>query len=120
MGLLDGDIKSIAHNALKGILLDMSLAKKTTTPAVNAWEAPTISSTSYSVKGAVMQYKDHLIDGTIIQRGDEKMLILAGSYTGDAPVSGDTVTFNSIVYHIINVVTDPATATYEMQVRKAV
>jgi hypothetical protein len=120
MGLLDGGVKAAVHGGLKAILLPMTLVLRQTTAAENAWEAPTVTEDEHSVRGMISDYEDSEIDGTIVQKGDRKALILAGSYVGEEPLPGDSLTYGSDSYHVLDVKSDPAGATYVLQLRKNV
>lgn len=63
---------------------------------------PTLTSTSYSLTLAVMEYSQHEIDGTMIVRGDKKAYV-STSGLSVAPVVGDTLTIESVRHQAINV-----------------
>lgn len=73
----------------------------------------------YSARGFVEDYRDAFIDGTIIQRGDRKVTLLGDTIQSKAiPEVGDKLVMEGVTQIIVNVVRDPASATYACQARK--
>lgn len=94
---------------------------------VTGTDQPT--ATAYPGNGVLTDYRIGEVDGTNILRGDRKVLVFAASlaaaavtaleqaYTGLRATAGDKVTAEGVAYQIVNVVRDPAGASYELQVR---
>lgn len=77
------------------------------------------TTTSYAAQGLVDSYATALIDGTLIQENDRKILLLGASITSGAiPTNGDQITIEGGTYRVINVSRDPAAATYICQARQ--
>ena len=75
---------------------------------------------NHAVKGFMATYRDHQIDGTVIQRGDRKGSLLGASFpAGVVPEPNDKVTAEGQTWYIINVQRDPAGAVYACQLRLA-
>jgi len=69
-------------------------------------------------KAVVSDYRAGQIDGTLIQKGDRKVLLIAESGSAAlVPSSGDRITVEGATYFIVSVGRDPAVATYSCQVR---
>lgn len=72
--------------------------------------------TTTTVRGVVTDYRRDQIDGTLILRGDRKVLLRDDAQ----PVPGDTLTVGSLVYRVISVRTVEPAGTrmlHEVQVR---
>ena len=103
-------------------LLPATLVRSTpgtrTAAATGSGTNPT--TTSHSARGVVGDYTDYQMDGTLVQRGDRWVLLLASTITGLAvPQPGDKVTIQGATYLVVRVKSDPANATYTAQVRGA-
>lgn len=120
--IFKADIAGKLNNAMGGLVFDITLTKVepgTRTPGAltggtNATE------TAHTVKGFVDEYQDKHIDGTLIQRGDRKVIILGGSLpSGVVPEPSDKITAEGETRTIVEdgVKRDPAGATYVCQVR---
>lgn len=72
--------------------------------------------TEYKGKGFVDDYENSRIDGTIIQVGDRKVVLLGASFSVK-PETDDTVLIEGDTWTIVRVTRDPAGATYECQAR---
>jgi hypothetical protein len=70
--------------------------------------------TAYSCRGFVDNYKDSQIDGTIIKKGDRKVILIGDSIEGGAvPDVNDKVTIEGRTFTIVEVPDrDPAAATF--------
>ena len=69
-------------------------------------------------RGFIDDYGDNDIDGTLIQAGDRRVLIITNSFPGQpTPKNGDRITIENATYNIVAVKRDPAAATYTCQVR---
>lgn len=112
------DIAGKINKALGNLVFDLTLHKQAagTRTALTGGTNPV--DTDHSGKGFVSDYRDTQVDGTIVQRGDRKTIILGASLpTGVVPVAGDRVTIEGVERTIINVERDPAGATYVLQSR---
>lgn len=120
--LFNADIAGKLAKALGPKLLPMSLSK--VTPGTRSPTDPSAGTNpatrSYPCRGILESYRDSQFDGTIIQRGDRKALILGGTLpTGIIPTSGDAVSAEGSVFKVVAVDRDPDAATYTCQVRGA-
>jgi len=79
----------------------------------NASEAPA------SGQGIIEDYEDSQIDGTIVRKGDRRVLIMGDSLpSGVMPQLNDSVEIEGVTYKVVGVpARDPAAATYTCQVR---
>lgn len=114
MGLLDGGIKAIVGGALKGIFLDFTIIRKTTTAPANPWEPPSVVDAEYACKAIVTRFKYMEIDGERVKTEDRKVIILAQDLA-ITPTQGDYIAGASETkrYQIVSEVTkDPAGATF--------
>ena len=75
------------------------------------------SETNHSVSAIFSQYKIERIDGTVIQQGDAK-LTLRQADLAITPALGDKVSINGVSYSILNISSDPANATWTLQLRR--
>jgi len=88
----------------------------TRTAASSSGTTPT--TTSHAARGLVDDYTDFEMDGTLVQRGDRRILLVANSITGLAfPRPGDRITILDTIYTVVRVKSDLALATYTCQVR---
>lgn len=72
-----------------------------------------------SARGIIDDYAAGLVDGSLIQKDDRRVLLLAETISGGAiPKPNDSVTIEDVTYRVIRVQRDPAAATYTLQVRK--
>ena len=100
------DYTSIAANALSAIQDAGAAVVVTRTtegaldPATGTTAAATVTTaTGYGVQ---TQYNARDIDGTIIKRGDMRLLIASSGLTIEPDV-GDTATIDSVVWNVVNV-----------------
>lgn len=70
----------------------------------------------YQTRGFISHYADNLVDGTRIQFGDRKAVIL-GQPLSIPPSPGDLVNLEGRDWSIVSVTRDPAGAIYSCQVR---
>lgn len=70
-------------------------------------------------KGMIEDYKEDAINGTSIQLGDKKVLLIANSFVSKpVPEGGDKITIENKTWSLVRVIErDPAGATYLCQVR---
>lgn len=120
------DIAGIVNDAITdaGGLVPLTLTVVTSTEAgrtpgsPSAGRNPTTTG-PHAGQGIIENYDAKEIDGTLIQDGDRKVLILGASLpTGIVPKADDTISIESFVgLRVVQVMRDPAAATYECQVR---
>lgn len=117
----------VADNIGPGVL-PLTLVKRepgSRTPgSLSAGTNPT--TTSHTGRGFISDYSEVQIgqqagggEGrTLVQRGDRRVIILGNTLSPAAvPEPGDRVTIEGDEYSIVNVMRDPAAATYTCQVR---
>lgn len=116
------DIASEINKAMGPGLLPLQLLRRTpgarTSGATTSGTNPT--SKSYPCRGFTDSYSDSQFDGTLIRRGDRKVLILGASLpSGITPRPGDAVVVPSEgTYEVVGIPErDPAGATYVCQGR---
>ncbi len=120
--IFKADIAGEIHKELKTLVFDITLTKVepgTRTPGALTGGTNPVE-TGYTVKGFVDEYQDRHIDGTLIQRGDRKIVILGASLpSGTVPEPSDKITAEGETRTIVEdgVKRDPAGATYTCQVR---
>lgn len=115
------DIAGQIGDALGPLLLPATLIKVTQGDRTSG--SPTAgqktSESSKSCRGFTDSYSDGQVDGTLVERGDRKVILLGASIQGGAvPEPGDKVRIEGATLNIVNVDRDPAAATYTCQVRK--
>ena len=116
-GLLTGGIAKIVAGATKTVTYAISLIRPSSPAGDNAWDTGTPVDTTYPCKGNVADYNEYQINGKNIQVGARKILIIANTLSV-VPLPDDRITAQGETYQIIQVVRDPATATYLCQVRR--
>jgi hypothetical protein len=120
------DIRLIAQNLLKGKGQTITLTYQGSSSYNTSTGGATISTSTASVYGAVFEYGNKNIDGTLIKVGDKQLLLSALNTAGTAitaPVVNDTVTINSVAYTITQVKTLSPAGTvvlYDCNIRGAV
>jgi hypothetical protein len=120
------DIRLIAQNLLKGKGQTIMLTYQGSSSYNTSTGGATISTSTASVYGAVFEYGNKNIDGTLIKVGDKQLLLSALNTAGTAitaPVVNDTVTINSVAYTITQVKTLSPAGTvvlYDCNIRGAV
>lgn len=121
--LFGANISGVLAQALGPGLLPATLIKVTegsvdpnniTGPKIGGGEV------SYSCRGFIEDYNDSLIDGTRIEQGDKKVMLLGDTIaSGKIPEQSDRVVIEGIDRVIIGPVKrDPDAATYILQVRQ--
>lgn len=114
------NIKSIISRTMSGQLLRLDLIRvsRGAFDPSDPGSAPSEAREAYTFEGVVESFDDGKVDGTVIQSGDLKVLVIAGSLPdGIIPVPGDYVSISSGERKVVSVKTDPAGATYTCQVR---
>lgn len=119
--LFGKDIAGIIGNKLGKHLLDGTLTHTTpgirTPGSLTAGTNPTTATSTF--KGIISDYKEREIDGTLVQQGDRKVLILAATLTpAVVPEVGDRVSLEGDTFEVKRVSRDPAAATFTCQVVK--
>lgn len=79
------------------------------------------SSTDYVLTGALLNYKNYEIDGTLIQSGDRRCLLAAKGMTV-VPRVGDLILIDSYIFTVVNFETKEVGGTalaYVLQIRSA-
>lgn len=88
----------------KGLALTLT---KTTAGAYNpATSSSTNTTAAYSGSGFRSEYELKDIDGILIKQGDVEILVSPLQISGSdmpAPASGDTITFDGVVYSVMSV-----------------
>lgn len=113
------DIAALVAQEIGPGLKDVTLS--VVTPGIRNPNEPTagVNSTivSHIGKGVVLDYEDSEVDGTIVQRGDRQVLLIADTFPNVVPSTTDRITAEGRTYNVINIERDPAAATYTCQVR---
>jgi len=117
MGFYDG-LSTVAANLLasKGQLLTFN--RDTETGFDPGPGEITSTPSTYTGYGVALNYNKGEIDGTVVIKGDIKLILEA---TTTAPIIGDRVTIDSIIYRVMSIKpTSPAgtAVIYEIQLRK--
>lgn len=116
------DIEKLINDNLGDQLTPVTLTKvaagSRTPGSLTGGVNPTISTVSTS--GIIDDYSEYQVDGTIVVRGDRRLLLIGKPLTdaGVVPAPNDRATIEGTEYNIVNVQRDPAAATYTCQVRK--
>lgn len=119
--LFGKNISKMVNKALGKKLLSATITRYTegtrTSSDLSAGTNPTAS--THTCRGIVEDYEDKLIDGTLVQQGDRKILILEDSIKpAIVPQADDVVTIEGTAYTLIGIPKrDPAAATYVCQGR---
>ena len=119
MALVDS-ISSLAKSVIAQHGAAATLTKVTASSYNASTSEATKSSTSASISGVMENYSYHLVDGTRIKQGDQKVLIAARDLSF-IPEAGDTVTIGGAVWTVVSVLTNfykDVSVSYELQVRK--
>lgn len=115
------DIAGIINQEIGPGVLDLTLIKVTsgtrTGGQLSAGTNPTTANTAG--KGFIEDYSERQIDGTTVKRGDRRVVIIGNSLSSGSviPAVGDQVTIEGATYEVVNIMRDPAAATYTCQVR---
>lgn len=94
----------MANQQLKDKGLACTITKQTAGTYDPATGAATITTSTQSAYGALFDYENKNIDGTLVKKGDRRLLLSALNTAGaalTAPSVNDTVTANSVTYTII-------------------
>lgn len=122
--LTDGKLAQTIAQALGNVMGTLTLSRTTEgtyNPATGGVGEGT--TTIYSVKGMLedfdsmtLQKAQSFLDGSIIKAGDRKATILAHGLA-ITPEPGDTITADGKTHMVVAVSSDPAGATYSLQIR---
>lgn len=76
-------------------------------------DAPSNSTLTYTGRGVFADYTAYELDNDIVQASDVKLICLANEITAE-PIADDKIND----YRVVRVNRDPASATYEIQLRQ--
>jgi len=115
------DIAQIINKAMGPGLLPAVLTKMTNGELVSGSLTSGMhpKKSNYNCRGVIEEYLDRERDGTQVQDGDRKVILLGASISsGVFPESGDLISIeDEDELRVIRVVRDPAAASYTCQVR---
>jgi len=108
--------KEMGKGLLPGVLVKVEASTRTT-GSLTAGTNPVDKKRKF--RGFVEDYDVRQIDGTVVETGDRKVVILGGSLpAGVVPTTGDRINIEAFEgLHVMRVRRDPAGATYTCQVR---
>jgi hypothetical protein len=113
--ILEGELAATLADALTEAGLPYAVTVSRITPPDPIYGGePTI--TPYPCQGWRDQYDLDTIDGTMIQRSDVRVFIIASSLSIN-PTTADTITIGGVSHAIINVGIDPAGTAWDIQAR---
>lgn len=95
------DLKATASGLLSDKGQSMTLTTRTPGAYDTATATATIAEATETVYGAVFDYAAKDIDGTLIKRGDKRVILEASAAV---PTSTDTLTIGGVVHNIIEAV----------------
>ncbi len=75
----------------------------------------TVTSSSSTVKGLLLRFRNSEVDGTLILKEDQRLLIPYSSLVID---TSDTITISGASYRIINARGDITNSYWDLQIRK--
>ena len=113
-------LRSTADRLIVGSGVSMTLQSATTGAYDPATGASAVTYTSYSCFGVVMGYPEKLVDGTMILRGDSKIVL--SPVIDMAPKAGDRIIAQSKTWEVISVddaAPGDTVLAYTLQVRHA-
>ncbi|MBJ3777874.1 hypothetical protein [Acuticoccus mangrovi] len=120
MSLLVGPLATEIAAALEaeGVPYAVTVTRMEGGEPANPWDPPTDPvPTEYPCRGWRDEWDQDVVDGTLIQQNDVKIVVLATTLS-IVPTSSETVTVDGLTYNIINITTDPANATFTLQARR--
>jgi len=94
----------MANQQLKDKGLTCTITKQTAGTYSTSTGVASVSTSTQSAYGALFDYENKNIDGTLVKKGDRRLLLSALNTAGaalTAPSVNDTVTANSVTYTII-------------------
>lgn len=100
-------MRATADKILRGKGQAITLTRQSSGTYAPSTGLATVSTSTQTGYGAVFEYVDHNIDGTLIKAGDKQLLLSALNSTGTAlttpPIVNDTATIGGAVYTITSV-----------------
>jgi hypothetical protein len=97
-----------------GVAYDLAVVRHVTTGGP-AWD-PTFEDEPHPCRGFIDQWTDDELDGTLIESGDVKIIVIVQSLDIQ-PTTADSITARGQTFAIVSVMPDPALATYTVQGR---
>lgn len=118
--LFGKNLSGMVNSKMAQHLPTATLHKITVTPNTTTLTgAPTEAEKKYTCRALLSSYTEDQMDGTTVQRGDRKALILGGSLPDNVdPEPNDRLTAEDQEWQIVHVTRDPAAATFTCQVRR--
>ena len=99
-------LRSMSNQQLKDKGLACTITKQTAGTYSTSTGVASVSTSTQSAYGALFDYENKNIDGTLVKKGDRRLLLSALNTAGavlTAPSVNDTVTANSVIYTIVAV-----------------
>ena len=99
-------MQATANRLLKGKGQAITLSRQTAGAYDPATGTAAVTTTAQTAYGAMFEYGDKNIDGTLIKEGDKQLLLSAINSAGTAlvaPALNDTVTINTVVYTVVRI-----------------
>ena len=99
-------MQATANRLLKGKGQSITLSRQTAGAYNVATGTAAVTTTTQTAYGAMFEYGDKNIDGTLIKEGDKQLLLSAINSAGTAlvaPALNDTVTINTVVYTVVRI-----------------
>ena len=113
---LAGSLAATIGRAMSFLFLDATLARDVAGTITDPADPPVPTEVTYTCKAIVETYDERFrLDGTV-KSNERKMLILA-STLAVTPAPNDRITIRGQSYTVIDAMTDPALATWELKVR---
>lgn len=83
-----GQVVKTAQRLIKRFGSEINIVVTNTIPAAQGWKAGTPAPITVTVDGVFVNYEQKFIDGTVIQQGDQKVIISAPDSTFKPNVAG--------------------------------
>jgi hypothetical protein len=100
-------MRATADKILRGNGQAIMLTRQSSGTYAPSTGLATVNTSTQTGYGAVFEYVDHNIDGTLVKAGDKQLLLSALNSTGTAlttpPIVNDTATIGGAVYTITSV-----------------
>jgi hypothetical protein len=99
-------MQATANRLLKGKGQGITLTRQAAGAYDPATGTAAVTTTTQTAYGAMFEYGDKNIDGTLIKEGDKQLLLSALNSAGTAlvaPALNDTVTINTVVYTVVRI-----------------
>jgi len=97
-------LRAMANQQLKDKGLTCTITKQTAGTYSTSTGVASVSTSTQSAYGALFDYENKNIDGTLVKKGDRRLLLSALNTAGaalTAPSVNDTVAANSVTYTIV-------------------